>query len=93
MKSLFQTNNRVNVALSRAKHGMYIMGNAPQLSAKSKMWETIVNELEGQACVSEGWPLGCAKHSKMIWATQPGDIANFAPEGKSLACDCRMKRD
>lgn len=38
-----KTSNRVNVMLSRAKHGMYILGHAETLTAnkKSNMWHAV----------------------------------------------------
>lgn len=38
--------NRINVLLSRAMHGMYILGNAESLRASSSsMWDSVLNEL------------------------------------------------
>lgn len=38
-----KTSNRINVMLSRAKHGMYILGHADTLTAnkKSAMWPRV----------------------------------------------------
>ena len=38
-----KTHNRVNVMLSRAKHGMYILGHADTLiaSKRSQMWRQV----------------------------------------------------
>ena len=40
------TSNRVCVALSRAKHGFYIVGNATLLTSKSAVWREIMQYLE-----------------------------------------------
>ncbi|GMK56414.1 hypothetical protein CspeluHIS016_0302540 [Cutaneotrichosporon spelunceum] len=48
--------NRINVALSRAKHGMYIFGNADQLASGSEMWRTIIHELEDEGAIGPGIP-------------------------------------
>ena len=61
---------------------MFIMGNAPQLSAKSAMWRSIIQELKEQGSVGDGWPIGCTKHRNATKATRPGDIDRFAPIGK-----------
>lgn len=38
--------NRINVLLSRAKHGMYILGNAESLRASnSTMWDAVLDDL------------------------------------------------
>jgi hypothetical protein len=36
--------NRICVALSRAKKGLYVIGNFEQLKTKSKLWEKIVDD-------------------------------------------------
>lgn len=44
MIGFLKTSNRINVMLSRAKHGMYILGHADTLNAskKSTMWRQVV---------------------------------------------------
>lgn len=37
--------NRTNVALSRAKHGLYIFGPSNLFASNSKMWEFVIDEL------------------------------------------------
>ncbi|RXK38429.1 hypothetical protein M231_04338 [Tremella mesenterica] len=79
-----KSNNRANVALSRAKHGLYIMGNAPQLAARSPMWETIIGELSEGDCMGNGWPIACARHPETLrYAFQPGQIQQLSPDGGS----------
>lgn len=44
--------NRINVLLSRAKHGMYILGNAESLKASnSKMWHHVLSILEEENAI------------------------------------------
>ncbi|KAG9285408.1 hypothetical protein G9A89_010883 [Geosiphon pyriformis] len=74
---------KVCVALSRAKHGMYIFGNAGQLAEKSELWRDVLLILEEKKSVGKELTLYCQKHStpsspvitKVSWAGQ------FPPEG------------
>lgn len=78
-----QSENRVNVALSRAKHGMYIMGNAAQLASQSDMWATITHELSESGAIGDGWPIACARHPETRrYAKKPGDIQQLSPDGE-----------
>ena len=45
--------NRINVMLSRAKEGMYILGNAQSLEAcrKNTMWKDILRMMRAEDCV------------------------------------------
>mmetsp|Transcript_122692 Transcript_122692/g.308566 ORF Transcript_122692/g.308566 Transcript_122692/m.308566 type:complete len:1646 (-) Transcript_122692:74-5011(-) len=48
--------NRINVALTRARHGMFIVGNADMLRGH-KLWESIMNELHSDRSIAERMPL------------------------------------
>ena len=56
-----KTSNRINVMLSRAKHGMYILGHADTLTAskKSTMWRE-VSQASEVACSYVPWQ--CSMH-------------------------------
>ncbi|TFY62891.1 hypothetical protein EVJ58_g3578 [Rhodofomes roseus] len=41
-----KSKNRTNVALSRAREGLYILGNAADLKSRSEMWDDVISELE-----------------------------------------------
>lgn len=53
--------NRICVALSRAKLGLYIIGNMNILSKASDVWKQIYIELENQEAIGPGLDLIC-KH-------------------------------
>lgn len=83
MLTLAQSENRINVALSRAKHGLYVMGNASNLR-KSPTWCTIIEEMEKQGQIGFGFPIVCTRHpdqTKII--TKPGQLPKIAPLGMS----------
>ena len=52
--------NRANVLLSRAMHGMYIIGNAQSLRAcrKSNIWGTVLEILSGREYVGNELKVG-----------------------------------
>ena len=45
--------NRVNVALSRAKQGLFIVGNMDHISRRSLLWRKIKKELEAQQAIGK----------------------------------------
>ncbi|KAN0066437.1 hypothetical protein ACQY0O_000531 [Thecaphora frezii] len=49
--------NRSNVALSRAKEGLFIMGNADLLSSKSEFWRETLATLHSKGAVMSGFPV------------------------------------
>ncbi|EJD52447.1 P-loop containing nucleoside triphosphate hydrolase protein [Auricularia subglabra TFB-10046 SS5] len=78
--------NRTNVALSRARHGLYILGNAANLAARSALWATVINKLKETDAIGPGLPIHCSRHldDGPRYATKPGDIARLAPDGGCL---------
>ncbi|KAJ8523127.1 hypothetical protein ONZ45_g408 [Pleurotus djamor] len=60
------SNNRTNVALSRAREGLYILGNAPLLSAKSPMW----NDEVAYKLVTSASTVATFAHTNAILMTQ-----------------------
>jgi len=51
------TSNRVCVALTRARNGLFIFGNAGLLSARSKLWKDALDDLRGRGGLGGGLPL------------------------------------
>lgn len=78
------SSNRINVALSRARHGMFIIGNATTATS-IPMWSQIISMLEQSGNFGDSLPLLCPRHpDKPIEVRTPDDFARFSPEG---GCD------
>lgn len=54
--------NRVCVALSRAKHGLYVIGNFSLLEEKSLLWNKILSDVRDMDCLQEHITLRCQNH-------------------------------
>ena len=76
------------VALSRAKEGLFILGNAPQLATRSSLWRRVIEELEEQDCLGEAFPIACHRHPESTtYISAPGKLSEVAPDGE-LAYNC-----
>jgi len=86
-----RTTNRINVLLSRAQHGMYLIGNANTYSNIS-MWAQILRMLEASNSVGKAFSLCCPRHlDTVMQASEPLDFEKLSPEGGcQLACDRRL---
>ncbi|KAI8351956.1 AAA domain-containing protein, partial [Mortierella sp. GBAus27b] len=80
--------NRTNVLLSRARHGMYLIGNAHLMDKGSRsrgLWPHVVSELRESDRVSGGFPISCRNHPDVInVVTTPEMFRKFSPNG---GCD------
>ncbi|KAJ7651473.1 hypothetical protein DFH06DRAFT_1207067 [Mycena polygramma] len=85
--------NRTNVALSRAKEGLFILGNAAQLASRSKMWRDVIEQLDDADCVGTAFPIACHRHPHQVeLISEPGRLPLFAPDGGCLQpCSYRLK--
>ena len=85
--------NRVCVALSRAKHGFYCIGNFNMLRKGAEVWEKIVSDMESKGMVGESLSIHCNNHPDfMKRAKSPGDFAKHFPTGGCmLPCEFRLK--
>ncbi|CAI5953182.1 unnamed protein product [Closterium sp. NIES-65] len=87
--------NRTNVLLSRAKHGMYIIGNASTMRAatsKSVLWPRIMDMLESKGRVEKSIPLRCVNHPDTVTHIErAGEFKEKASEGGcSQMCGFRL---
>ncbi|KAH4973379.1 hypothetical protein HBI78_001190 [Parastagonospora nodorum] len=77
------SDNRACVALSRAKRGFYIFGNAELLACESRVWARVVDIMykDSKVQVKSGQkrrvgynlPLQCTAHNRKIWIEDPAD--------------------
>lgn len=76
-----KTSNRINVLLSRARHGMYIIGNIHTASSVP-MWDKVITILEKGGNVGQTLALCCPRHKETpIEVSKPDDFSIFSPEG------------
>jgi hypothetical protein len=76
-----KTSNRINVLLSRAQHGMYIIGNS-DTSRPVPMWAEVLSILERSNNIGTSLALCCPRHKDTpIEVSIPDDFARLAPEG------------
>jgi hypothetical protein len=87
-----RTENRINVLLSRAQHGMYLIGNA-ETYLNVPMWANVHSQLARAGAVGTELALCCPRHSDMpILCSEPHDFERKSPEGGcSLPCTRRLE--
>jgi len=92
--------NRVCVALSRAKRGFYLFGNAELLANESMIWGVVVKTMWGHGKAKEipmavptriGYhlPLTCTNHGQKTFVQTPGDW-EFINGGCTQQCGCSL---
>jgi len=87
-----RTENRINVLLSRAQHGMYLIGNAKTYQNVA-MWADVHQQLSEREAVGTSIALCCPRHPDTpILCSEPAQFATKSPEGGcSLICDKRLE--
>ncbi len=81
-----KTSNRINVLLSRARHGMYIIGNA-QTASSVPMWTNVISILERDKNIGQTLALCCSRHKETsIEVSKADDFSLLSPKG-----DCDKK--
>ena len=74
--------NRVCVSLSRAKHGFYAIGNFELIRHQSRLWESIISDVESRGCYGDALPLYCCNHPETKYsAVKDSDFKTNAPNG------------
>ncbi|XP_041376703.1 LOW QUALITY PROTEIN: NFX1-type zinc finger-containing protein 1-like [Gigantopelta aegis] len=85
--------NRICVALSRAKHGLFVIGNFDLLSQNSKLWKDLVKDRRINDEIGPALKLVCQNHPNDagILATKPEDFAKSPEGGCMKACQFRLE--
>ncbi|KAI0430798.1 hypothetical protein F5Y09DRAFT_330849 [Xylaria sp. FL1042] len=85
------TSNRINVLLSRAKHGMYLISNADTYE-HIPMWAQVIGMLRNRDNIGSTLQLQCPRHpDQLIQVSKPDHFLQFSPEGGCCRqCDRRL---
>ncbi|GLJ31821.1 hypothetical protein SUGI_0640290 [Cryptomeria japonica] len=85
--------NRICVALSRARIGLYIFGNAKLLSDNSDDWRDIMQHFTNNGCVGKGLELCCPKHSDNsgLVINRAEDLREYNDGRKIIFCNKKCK--
>ncbi|KAJ5653266.1 ATP binding protein [Penicillium lividum] len=65
--------NRVCVALSRAKRGVFLFGNSALLASNSPLWKKVLDIMAADERVGAAFKLTCKSHGRSINISVPGD--------------------
>ncbi|CAC5383765.1 NFX1-type zinc finger-containing protein 1 [Mytilus coruscus] len=82
--------NRVCVALSRAKIGLYVVGNFELLTSKSGLWKNIVNDADKRQSVGSKLISTCQTHKNSTYVSKPDDFDLVTDSGCQKPC--KIKR-
>ncbi|XP_072020381.1 uncharacterized protein [Amphiura filiformis] len=87
-----KVHNRVCVALSRARKGLFCIGNIRLLAEQSSLWKNIMKTTTATAQIGPKLPLVCQNHVETVTEVScPEDFSNLVPNGGcSLRCDARL---
>ncbi|XP_046388077.1 NFX1-type zinc finger-containing protein 1-like isoform X2 [Ischnura elegans] len=79
--------NRVCVSLSRAKKGLYIMGNMNMLAKHSKLWSKVRDVLLEKDALGSHLTLQCLKHpDQLTKVSKAEDFTSITEGGCTLMC-------
>ncbi|XP_059169638.1 NFX1-type zinc finger-containing protein 1-like [Physella acuta] len=86
-----KVDNRVCVALSRAKKGLFVIGNFELLASQSKLWTKIVDTANENQIIGEGLPVCCQNHPDFkVLIFSEKDFEQCPGGGCGKPCDFRM---
>ena len=86
--------NRVCVALSRARMGFYCFGNFNKLlRVQVPIWNKISTQVEEEGCLGSEFPVQCPNHDDVKQAiSKPEHFSQFSPEG-GCTRGCQQRLD
>ncbi|KAG8227287.1 hypothetical protein J437_LFUL004836 [Ladona fulva] len=80
--------NRICVALSRAKKALYVIGNMDLVASKSVLWKRVLEVLKKKGAIGSKLKLKCVKHPQQL--TEVSKVRDFVPiteGGCTLMCN------
>ena len=83
--------HRICVALSRAKHGLFVIGNFSLFTSTSKLWRCIIADISSQNKIGRSLPLECKRHQKTTMVTIAKDFDQVSEGGCCLPCNFRLE--
>ena len=86
-----RTPNRVCVALSRARNGLYLLGNMRLLSKSHPVWGQIEQTLTDNGELGDGFPLRCDRHHlsyRIVNRPEDFPLGSFCREPCELTLSC-----
>ena len=84
-----EESNRICVALSRARKGLYCIGNFNLLKRKSDLWKEICNHLEKANGIGDSLQLTCKRHNNVTSARRASDFNPLG--GCNMPCGIRLQ--
>ena len=84
--------NRINVTVSRAKHGLYIFGNMALMRHCSPLWEKMATVAESRGQFGPALPLQCPNHADepVVMASTPLCFTSSPHGGCTRPCKASM---
>ena len=80
--------NRVCVSLSRAKKGLFVIGNFEHLASYSDMWQYMVSTMRESNMIKKSITLRCQNHPDSAFeASTPEDFKKAPEGGCKLSCN------
>lgn len=87
-----KTENRVNVALSRAKMAMYCVGNFDSFCRNSPLWRAIIQKTKDLKAFSNTLEVSCPYHSEPKFVIQqPNDFDKIMAKPCAQPCNTILK--
>ena len=88
--------NRVCVALSRARYGLYCIGNFQLFQVSCEFWSSIVDDLKSRGILGDSLELVCSRHKIVTKVSRADDFEKVPDGGCDLPCiafytDCGHK--
>ena len=86
-----KNSNRVNVMISRAKHGMIILGSAATVKSTKCLFSSVVKQLKELSLCQDYFALQCVNHGEVNVISTLKELKEYAMDGGcKKKCDSRL---